>query len=62
MEQKDNYIVINGINYYPAHKENVKNVKTCFYCSFYDDDNCDCKLKDTGIKCERDSYFVRLNS
>ena len=62
MEQKDNYIVINGIKYYPAHKENVKNLMTCDYCSFYDDNACDCKLNDTGIKCERDFYFLKLNS
>lgn len=59
MEQKGNYIVINGIKYYPVHN---KNVMTCDYCSFYDDDACDCKLNDTGIKCEVDSYFVKLNS
>ena len=54
--EKENYIVINGVKYYPAHK---KNVMTCDYCSFYDDDECDCKLKRIGIKCRVNSYFVK---
>ena len=54
--EKETYIVINGVKYYPAHK---KNVMTCDYCSFYDDDECDCKLEKIGIMCGKNSYFVK---
>ena len=54
--EKKNYIVINGVKYYPVVD---KHVLTCDYCSFYDDDKFDCKLKKTGIKCTVNSYFVK---
>lgn len=54
--EKETYIVINGVKYYPAHK---KNVIACVFCSFYDDDKCDCKLEKIGIMCGKNSYFVK---
>lgn len=53
--EKENYIVINGIKYYPVY---TKNAFSCFLCSFFDSDSSSCKLKNIGIKCDVDFYFI----
>lgn len=53
--EKEFYFIINGIKYYPVH---VKNALKCYYCAFSDSD-LNCKLKNTGIRCEVNCYFVK---
>ena len=55
MMEKENYIVVNGVKYYPVY---AKMHLTCFNCSLYDSNNRSCKLKNTGIKCEKDYIFA----
>lgn len=54
--EKETYIVINGIKYKPVY---TKNAFSCFLCSFFNSDNIKCKIKNTGIMCGTDYFFVK---
>ena len=57
--EKKNYIVVNGVKYYPVY---AKNVPTCFYCVFHDNFTSKCYLSNTGINCETDYFFTTTKS